>query len=212
MVRTCAVCSPLAPTALPAGPRKILTLVLVQGQAEGGARSLLLGLKKRGFGAGYMNGFGGKVEHGETILAAAERERHEEAGVAPASQLERRGVLTFVFDDGHAPWETHVFYASGVRGEPAETDEMRPMWVREEDLDYSKMWADDEFWYPYFLRGKCFQGTFWFENTHTMVDQQLEPVEGVGHVAGHCVHTPVDLRGPDGTLGKYSHYMVGLRQ
>lgn len=35
---------------------------------------VLLGLKKKGFGQGYYNGFGGKVEPGETIVQAAERE------------------------------------------------------------------------------------------------------------------------------------------
>lgn len=35
---------------------------------------VLLGRKKRGFGEGYVNGFGGKVEPGEGIAAAAARE------------------------------------------------------------------------------------------------------------------------------------------
>ena len=35
---------------------------------------LLLGKKLRGFGEGYFNGFGGKVELGETIEASARRE------------------------------------------------------------------------------------------------------------------------------------------
>jgi len=35
---------------------------------------LLLGKKLRGFGEGYYNGFGGKVELGETIEASARRE------------------------------------------------------------------------------------------------------------------------------------------
>ncbi len=35
---------------------------------------LLLGKKKRGFGEGYYNGFGGKVEAGESIDEAASRE------------------------------------------------------------------------------------------------------------------------------------------
>ena len=48
---------------------KILTLVIpVQGD------HCLLGLKKRGFGTGYWNGFGGKVKEGETVMDAAMRE------------------------------------------------------------------------------------------------------------------------------------------
>ena len=34
---------------------------------------ILLGFKKRGFGMGKWNGFGGKVENGETIEQAAKR-------------------------------------------------------------------------------------------------------------------------------------------
>lgn len=34
---------------------------------------VLLGMKKRGFGAGKWNGFGGKVQPGETIEEAARR-------------------------------------------------------------------------------------------------------------------------------------------
>ena len=37
-------------------------------------------MKKRGFGAGKWNGFGGKVEPGETIVEAAVREVKEECG------------------------------------------------------------------------------------------------------------------------------------
>ena len=37
------------------------------------AGRILLGMKKRGFGAGRWNGFGGKVDPGESIEAAAKR-------------------------------------------------------------------------------------------------------------------------------------------
>lgn len=47
---------------------KLLTLVFVNRSQE-----ILLGFKKRGFGAGRWNGFGGKVEKGETIEEAAQR-------------------------------------------------------------------------------------------------------------------------------------------
>ena len=39
---------------------------------------MLLGMKKRGFGTGKWNGFGGKVEVGETVADAAQRELEEE--------------------------------------------------------------------------------------------------------------------------------------
>lgn len=48
--------------------QKILTLVMVRK-----ANAILLGLKKRGFGEGKWNGFGGKVENDETIAEGAIR-------------------------------------------------------------------------------------------------------------------------------------------
>lgn len=47
---------------------KLLTLVMVVQPGR-----VLLGMKKRGFGAGRWNGFGGKVQAGETIEDAARR-------------------------------------------------------------------------------------------------------------------------------------------
>ena len=44
-------------------------------------RQVLLGLKKRGFGKGKWNGFGGKVEVEETMLESVLRELEEESGL-----------------------------------------------------------------------------------------------------------------------------------
>ena len=44
------------------GEVKLLTLVI---PVDDDKKRVLLGLKKRGFGEGYYNGFGGKVEPGE---------------------------------------------------------------------------------------------------------------------------------------------------
>lgn len=59
-------------------PTKLLTLMLV---FKNESKQVLLGMKKRGFGANKYNGFGGKVEKGETILEGANRELKEEAGI-----------------------------------------------------------------------------------------------------------------------------------
>ena len=42
---------------------------------------ILMGLKKRGFGAGKLNGVGGKQEAGETIEECAVSENQKEIGV-----------------------------------------------------------------------------------------------------------------------------------
>lgn len=51
-----------------APPNKLVTLVFVQEPGR-----VLLGMKKRGFGEGRWNGFGGKVEEGESIEEGAIR-------------------------------------------------------------------------------------------------------------------------------------------
>ncbi|GAQ86439.1 putative NUDIX hydrolase domain [Klebsormidium nitens] len=149
-------------------PPKLLTLLIVHKLGR-----VLLGRKKRGFGEGYYNGFGGKVEPGETIEEAAIREMREEAGVDPVG-LECRGLLTFHFDDQERPWEVHVYHAADIRGEPCETDEMAPVWFAVDDIPFDRMWADDPHWYPIFLQGKKFKGTFHFQNTHTMTSHAVQ--------------------------------------
>ena len=56
--------------------RKILTLCIINRGNE-----VLLGMKKKGFGQGKWNGFGGKVMPHEEIEDAARREVFEEAGI-----------------------------------------------------------------------------------------------------------------------------------
>ncbi|CAN0403706.1 unnamed protein product, partial [Ectocarpus sp. 8 AP-2014] len=51
------------------------------GDSDHDANEILLGMKKRGFGEGKWNGFGGKVESGESVEEAAKRELMEEAGL-----------------------------------------------------------------------------------------------------------------------------------
>ncbi|HET6924778.1 MAG TPA: NUDIX domain-containing protein, partial [Candidatus Saccharimonadales bacterium] len=58
--------------------------------------SILLAMKKRGFGQGLWNGAGGKVEAGETIEQAMIRECQEEISVTPTT-FEKVAVHDFVF-------------------------------------------------------------------------------------------------------------------
>ena len=55
-------------------PEKQVTLCLVINREK---KKILFGMKKRGFGVGKYNGFGGKVLSGETIEEAALRELQE---------------------------------------------------------------------------------------------------------------------------------------
>ncbi len=133
---------------------------------------ILLGMKKRGFGVGRWNGFGGKVALGETVEDAARRELREECGIQ-AQVLERRGVLKFEFAASREILEVHLFGVVKHRGEPVETDEMRPCWFRLTDIPFDKMWPDDRHWLPRFLEGKRLEGTFYFLDEDTLLHHSI---------------------------------------
>jgi 8-oxo-dGTP diphosphatase len=120
---------------------------------------VLLIRKKRGLGAGKINGPGGRIEDGESAVECAVREVREELGIT-AQNPELRGELHFEFVDG-LRLHCLVFIASQFDGEPVETEEAVPLWTRFDDLPFEQMWEDDRHWLPYMLAGKCFRA--WFE-------------------------------------------------
>ena len=120
---------------------------------------ILLIEKKRGLGAGKVNGPGGRLEKGETAEQAAIRETQEEVGITPTG-VQWAGDLRFQFRDGYSLHCT-VYRASGWEGELMETAEAKPFWVRTDQIPYDRMWADDEQWMPRLLSGEKFRG--WFE-------------------------------------------------
>ena len=120
---------------------------------------ILLIEKKRGLGAGKVNGPGGRLEIGETAEQAAIRETQEEVGITPTG-MQWAGELRFQFRDGYSLHCT-VYRASGWEGELMETAEAKPFWVRTDQIPYDRMWADDEQWMPRLLSGEKFRG--WFE-------------------------------------------------
>ncbi|MGC1480322.1 MAG: 8-oxo-dGTP diphosphatase [Chthoniobacterales bacterium] len=122
---------------------------------------ILLIHKKRGLGAGKINGPGGRLEPGETPLEAAVRETQEEVGVTPLG-VALRGELFFQFVDGYA-LECSVFTANDCEGDLIETDEAKPIWTRVAEIPFGEMWADDVHWLPGVLEGGCFRGFFEFD-------------------------------------------------
>lgn len=134
---------------------------------------VLLGYKKRGFGQGWWNGFGGKVEIHETVAGAALREVHEEAGIRLAKII-LQGVLDFTFED--KPDEIlqgHIFRGEGINGQPWETDEMMPQWFHVHEIPYEFMWPADRFWLPAFLEGKSFTGKINFDVHKEIVSKNI---------------------------------------
>lgn len=138
-----------------------LTLCVIQ-QGD----KVLLGMKKRGFGAGRWNGFGGKLDEGEAIIEAAHREIEEEVGLK-VNDLAEIGVINFEFETTDKILEVHIFKATEFEGEPTETEEMKPQWFAIDEIPYSQMWSDDKYWIPYLLENKRFKGKFLFDKPAT---------------------------------------------
>jgi 8-oxo-dGTP diphosphatase len=136
-------------------PRDRATLLFVVRRGR-----VLLIRKKRGLGAGKINGPGGRLEPGETVVECALREVSEELGVT-ALGAEQRGELSFQFTDGYSIHAT-VFLATECLGEPRETDEAVPLWTALDAIPYDQMWADDALWLPLLLSGRRFVGRFVF--------------------------------------------------
>jgi 23S rRNA (cytosine1962-C5)-methyltransferase len=142
---------------------------------------VLLGYKKTGFGKGKYTGFGGKVEPGESVIAAARRELAEETGIhVPIENLLPIGVLTFVFPK-QPGWdqEVHVFRLDSWHGEPLESEEMKPDWFNIDEIPYDRMWDDGRYWLPAILAGKTYTARFTFRDDNATVEKveisQSEP-------------------------------------
>ncbi|KAI0264682.1 hypothetical protein BC834DRAFT_826240 [Gloeopeniophorella convolvens] len=165
---------------LPFQHRKLYTNAFIL--SSGPPAKILLGYKKRGFGADLQlcihlvahsyNGFGGKVEPGESPAQAAARELKEECGVdAP---LVHCGTLLFVTDGGPEwAFQIEIYRAEEYTGTLVETDEMRPQWFFTSaepasgaspglstlpPIPYDRMWPDDIHWMPLLLENRPFVG------------------------------------------------------
>jgi 8-oxo-dGTP diphosphatase/2-hydroxy-dATP diphosphatase len=141
-------------------------------------------MKKRGFGAGRWNGFGGKVVEGETVEDGARRELLEEAGVV-AEDLKEVGIIDFMFENDPKILEVHFFKASKISGKPKETEEMKPKWFHIDKIPFENMWTDDKFWMPFLLSDKNFKGRFLFdrpsdtEYQSKIIEQEIKEVKKI---------------------------------
>ncbi len=125
---------------------------------------LLFGLKKRGLGANKYNGFGGKIEDGETFRQCAIRELFEESSLlAKESALTPIAYLYFAFP--YTPELSHgcyVYTLSEFEGIPLESEEMIPQWIDSSHLPYDQMWKGDCTWIPHILKGEFVLGRIEF--------------------------------------------------
>lgn len=151
-------------------PSKYLNLIFLVRKGK-----VCLAMKKRGFGKGKWNGYGGKVAAGESPIMAAQRELAEESGIKRA-QLIERGTLHF-YSPGEY-WQCHIFVGKRFDGKPQETEEMSPRWFNLDNLPFSKMWEDDPYWLPRVLAGKRIDGYFWFEKDWKKLIKHKVKVKG----------------------------------
>ena len=138
---------------------------------------ILLIHKKRGLGAGKINGPGGRREPGESFDDCAVREVREELGVTPRDVV-KVGEHRFQFVDGYSTF-VYVYRASGLDGEPVETDEAAPLWVEVDRIPFDEMWEDDRYWLPLVVAGRRFAGQ-WIFDGNRMLDYRLDVVDDVG--------------------------------
>lgn len=143
---------------------------------------VLLAEKQKKIGAGFLNGFGGKVEPDDRdIYDTNTREVGEEIGIS-LTIVKKVGEIAF-----HNPYEddrlkkmlVHIFVATEWDGEPNETDEMKSVnWYKIEELDYNKLLSADRLFLPHILGGKCVRGVIEYNEDWSVKTSQIDEVEG----------------------------------
>ena len=135
---------------------------------------ILLGRKKRGFGADKYNGFGGKLEAGESFRDCAIRELFEESGLhGRPEDLECVAAFDFQFPfDESLTHVGYVYFLRAFTGIVEETDEMEPHWLTVDEIPYEHMWDVDPHWLPRLLEGKKLKGPIFFGRENSAVEKR----------------------------------------
>ena len=140
---------------------------------------ILLGMKKRKFGAGRWNGYGGKPNPGETIEQTAIREATEESDTVPQT-LQLMAILDFYFVPKPEYSQQVIVYLSDKwDGEPKETEEMKPQWFKHNTIPFNKMWPDNMHWLPLVLQGSKVKGEFLFGENDIVLDFNVKTVQSL---------------------------------
>tara|TARA_B100002052_G_scaffold275996_1_gene280366 strand:- start:148 stop:633 length:486 start_codon:yes stop_codon:yes gene_type:complete len=138
-------------------PQEVATLMFVIKNGR-----VLLIRKKRGLGAGKINGPGGRLEPDETPKECAIRETNEELIINPLN-VRSAGELFFHAED-MPRIHGYIFVATDYEGTPSETDEAIPIWFNLSTIPFEEMWEDDRYWLPEVLNGQSVRGYFTFVN------------------------------------------------
>lgn len=159
---------------------------------------ILLGRKKRGFGQGKYNGFGGKIQGNESFRQCALRELEEETGlIGREEDLECLGLLDFQFP--YEPSLSHIGYVyllKSYAGQIQETEEMEPRWFSMDQLPFDHMWKGDKVWLPKLLAGQKVEGTVSFgpdnDGVEDLAIREVDCVQEVDSVKPQWVRLLLD--------------------
>jgi len=125
-------------------------------------------MKKRGFGIGRWNGFGGKIEGVETPEENLKREFVEEVGLT-LQKVTPRGQIYFHYNHIGDVYVVHIFEINEYSGEIIESEEMKPQWHSLNEIPYDQMWLDDKYWLPEFIAGQEINKNFNFFSFEKLV-------------------------------------------
>jgi 8-oxo-dGTP diphosphatase len=124
---------------------------------------ILLSTKVKKVGAGFLNGFGGKIEN-ELPEEAAARELSEESGgicCNPRDLIPCAVIDFFLFENQseNPDWRVIVYLVSNFTGQPVSTEEAKnPTWFDLDQIPYEKMLSADRIWLPKVMKGEVFKG------------------------------------------------------
>ena len=155
------------------------TLLFLVKKNNGKITDICLAMKKRGFGTGYWNGAGGKLEESETVEQAVIRETDEEISVVP-EVMEKVAELTFMFPN-NPDWNAlcHVYLCTHWTGQPTESEEMKPQWFSVDSVPYDAMWSSDAVWLPKSIDLKLLKAQFSFGENNTILEQEVSIVDSL---------------------------------
>ena len=135
---------------------------------------ILLGMKKKGFGIGKLNGFGGKQQENEHIDDTAIRELEEEIGLKTTRQgIRKMAEIDFFFphrEDRSWDQTVHIYLVDSWTCNPVESDEMSFEWHSVNNIPFARMWNDDFYWLPLILKGKRLKATFNFAADNNSIE------------------------------------------
>ena len=127
-------------------------------------------MKKRGFGAGKWNGYGGKVEGEESEKTATVRELMEESNLlVQEKDLKQVALIHFHFEN-ELVFICSVYTTNRWIGEPIETEEMNPRWFNVNELPFNEMWVADAKWIPLILNRQTIEVEVYFNKDGSKVE------------------------------------------